>query len=63
MDMDVQEFMGMVFRAQFETKEEWLAFRDEVYSMFDSLSKEDKEIVVEENTLEMLSMITEGFEY
>ncbi len=60
--MDVQEFMDMVFRAQFETKEEWLAFRDKVFSIFDSLSEEDKEIVVEENALEMLSMIIEGFD-
>ncbi len=60
--MDVQEFMDMVFRAQFETKEEWLAFRDKIFSIFDSLSEEDKEIVVEENALEMLSMIIEGFD-
>ncbi len=60
--MDVQEFMDMVFRAQFETKEEWLAFRDTIFSIFDSLSEEDKEIVVEENALEMLSMIIEGFD-
>lgn len=61
--MDVQEFMDMVFRAQFQTKEEWFAFRDEVYAIFDQMPKSDQEIIVDENALEMLSMIISGYEY
>lgn len=61
--MDVQEFIDMVFRSQFETREEWFAFRDEVYAIFNQMSKSDQEIIVEENALEMLSMIISGYEY
>lgn len=61
--MDVQEFMDMVFRAQFQTKEEWFTFRDEVYAIFDQMPKSDQEIIVDENALEMLSMIISGYEY
>ena len=61
--MDIQEFMDMVFRAQFETKEEWFAFKDEVYAIFNQMSESDKQIIIEDNTLEMLSMIISAYEY
>lgn len=61
--MDTQEFMDMVFNAQFETKEEWFAFKDKVYTIFDQMPENDKQIIIEDNTLEMLSMIISAYEY
>ena len=61
--MDIQEFMDKVFRAQFETKEEWFAFKDEVYAKFNQMSESNKQIIIEDNTLEMLSMVISAYEY
>lgn len=61
--MDAQELIYLLESAQFETREEWESFRDYTYGIFDSLPKEEQEIVIEDNAFEMLSMILEAFDY
>ena len=61
--MSAQELIDMLDMAHFETKAEWYAFRDKAHAIFDTLSAEDREIVLEENVFEMLSMIIAAYEY
>ena len=61
--MDAQELIYLLEDAQFETREEWENFYKQARENFDSLSDEDREIVIEDNAFEMLSMIISAYEY
>jgi len=59
--VDAQSLIYMLETAQFETREEWEKFYDEAHRIFDSLSQEEQEIVIEDNAFEPLSMILEAY--
>lgn len=59
--MDAQELIYLLEDAQFETRREWEEFYQEAQEIFDGLTEEEKEIVVEDNAFEMVSMIISAY--
>ena len=61
--MKAQELIYLLESAQFEKREEWENFYKETHEIFDSLSEEEQEMIIEDNSFEMLSMIIEAYRY
>lgn len=61
--MDAQELIYLLEDAKFETRKEWMDFYEKAMEIFHSLSDEEKEIVIEDNAFEMVSMIIAAYEY
>ncbi len=61
--MDAQELIYLLEEAKFETRKEWMDFYEKAMGIFHSLSDEEKEIVIEDNAFEMVSMIIAAYEY
>lgn len=61
--MDAQELIYLLEDAQFETREEWEQLYKEAQEIFDNLSDKDKEIVIEDNAFESVSMVLAAYEY
>ncbi len=61
--MDAQELIYLLEDAQFETRAEWEEFYEKARQLFEGLSDEDKEIVIEDNAFEMISMVISAYEY
>lgn len=61
--MDAQELIYLLEDAQFETRAEWEEFYRKAQELFEGLSDEDKEIIIEDNAFEMISMIISAYEY
>lgn len=61
--MGAQELIFLIESAQFETREEWERFNERVHAIFENLPTEEQEIIVEDNSFEMLSMILDAYNY
>lgn len=61
--MNAQELIYLLEDAQFETREEWEEFYKEAQEIFNGLSDEEQEIIIEDNAFESLSMVIAAFEY
>lgn len=59
----MEELIKLLDSENCETKEDFLALKEKADAMFEELSPEEQEIIIEENILEPLSMIISGFEY
>ncbi len=61
--MNAQELIYLLEDAQFETREEWEKFYKEAQEIFNGLSDEEQEIIIEDNAFEPLSMVIAAYEY
>lgn len=61
--MNAQELIYLLESVQFETRKEWEDFYRETHEIFDNLPKEEQEMIIEDNSFEMLSMIIEAYKY
>lgn len=60
--MDAQELIYMLEEAEFETEEEWRAFDKKMHEIFNGLPESEKEIIIDDNSFEPLSMIISAFD-
>ena len=51
--MNTQELIYLLESEQFETREEWESFYRETHRIFDNLSKEEQEMIIEDNSFEI----------
>lgn len=59
----MEELIELLCSLEGETKQDFLDLQQKAFKMFDALSPEEQELIVEDNTFEMLSMTLEAFEY
>lgn len=59
----MEELIKLLDLENCETKEDFLALKGKADAMFEELSPEEQEIIIEENVFEPLSMIISGYEY
>ncbi|MCM1224666.1 MAG: hypothetical protein NC548_60485 [Lachnospiraceae bacterium] len=59
----MEELINLLLMEHCKSKEDFLELREKAFAMFDKLSKEEQEILVEDNVFESLSMVISAYEY
>lgn len=58
----MEELIELLLMEKCETKENFFALKEKAFEMFDKLTPEEQEIIIEENVFEPLSMVISAYE-